>query len=337
MVNLEQIHFSNASISSSLPSGLIAVFVGATSGIGEYSLKAFAKHARRPKIYFVGRSEEAATRIVEECNKLNKGGEYVFIKSDVSLIRNVDKVCEEIKQKEKQVDLLFQSQGTLNIKKQTEEGLPVAYALSYASRFRFTQNLLPLLRETTSLKRVVTVFAGTKEGSIDESDWLSQNKASMGAAAAHMVSILTLSLEILAKEAPDLSFVHSYPGYVQSQIARDLTPEEIKAMMDGAQTRGPVPVVSPDDCGEIHVYLSTSMKYPSSQQKENKGVSVGEGVEVARGTDGKVGSGVYTVDQDGESASSEVEALLANFRNEGVVDRLKKHTEEVFERIVKLS
>ncbi|KAL0569102.1 hypothetical protein V5O48_012878 [Marasmius crinis-equi] len=337
MVNLDHIHSSNASISTSLAPGLIAVFVGGTSGIGEYTLKAFAKHARNPKIYFVGRSEEAATRVVEECNKLNEG-EYVFIKSDVSLIRNVDKVCEEIKKKEKRVDLLFQSQGMLDIKKQTEEGLLAAYALAYASRFRFTQNLLPLLRESASLKRVITVFAGTKEGAIDESDWACRNKATMWAAAAHMTSMLTLSLEILAKEAPDISFIHSYPGYVQSQIARDLTQEEFKTIiMDGAQARGPVPVVSPEDCGEIHAYLSTSMKYPSSQHDASKGVAVEEGVKVARGTDGKVGSGVYTVDQEGECGPGEVEALLADLRKTGVVDRLKKHTEEVFEGIVKSS
>ncbi|KAL0566989.1 hypothetical protein V5O48_015009 [Marasmius crinis-equi] len=160
----------------------------------------------------------------------------------------------------------------------------------------------------------------------------------MWAAAAHMCSMLTLSLEILAKEAPDISFIHSYPGYVQSQIARDITPEEFKTiMMDVAQARGSLPVVSPDDCGEIHVYLSTSMKYPSSQQDASKGIAFGEGVEVARGTDGKVGSGVYTVNQEGESGSGEVEALLADLRKTGVVDRLKKHTEEMFKGIVNSS
>ena len=43
-------------ISSSLPPNLVAVFVGTTSGIGLYTLKAFAKYALRPRVYFIGRS-----------------------------------------------------------------------------------------------------------------------------------------------------------------------------------------------------------------------------------------------------------------------------------------
>lgn len=113
MVAYSAVQASNALIASELPEKLVAVFVGATSGIGEYTLKAFAKHVKQPRIYFVGRSQEAADRITEELKALNADGEYVFMKSDVSLIRNVDSVCEEIKRKEKAINVLCLSQGTL--------------------------------------------------------------------------------------------------------------------------------------------------------------------------------------------------------------------------------
>lgn len=100
-------------IASALPPGLVAVFVGATSGIGETTLKQFAKHARQPRVYFVGRSQEAGDRIAAECKALNAEGEYIFVKADTSLIRNVDDVCRDIKSKEKSVNLLFLSTGTL--------------------------------------------------------------------------------------------------------------------------------------------------------------------------------------------------------------------------------
>ena len=51
---------------------------------------AFARHVRNPKVYFVGRSQEAADRIVAECKEANSGGKYIFIKADVSLLANVD-------------------------------------------------------------------------------------------------------------------------------------------------------------------------------------------------------------------------------------------------------
>ncbi len=111
MVSLSEVSFSNSLISSTLPPGLVAVFVGATSGIGEITLKKFAKYTVQPRVYFVGRSQEAADRIAAECKALNPDGEYIFIKADVSLIRGVDEVCREIKGREKDLNLLFLSQG----------------------------------------------------------------------------------------------------------------------------------------------------------------------------------------------------------------------------------
>lgn len=111
MVALSDVQSSNSSISSTLPADLVAVFVGATSGIGEISLKHFAKHARQPRVYLVGRSQDAGDRIAVECKALNPQGEYIFVKANVSLIRVVDEVCEEIKAKEKAINILFLSAG----------------------------------------------------------------------------------------------------------------------------------------------------------------------------------------------------------------------------------
>lgn len=113
MVSLTNVKSSNSRITSTLPPGLVAVFVGATSGVGETSLKQFAKYARQPRLCFIGRSHEAGDRIVSECKALNSQGEYIFIQADTSLIRTVDDVCREIKSKEKAVNLLFLSTGSL--------------------------------------------------------------------------------------------------------------------------------------------------------------------------------------------------------------------------------
>jgi NAD(P)-dependent dehydrogenase (short-subunit alcohol dehydrogenase family) len=112
MVALTAVKASNALLASSLPN-LVAVFVGGTSGIGEFTLKAFAQHTLEPRAYLIGRSQEAGDRIKAECQKLNPTGEFIFMKADTSLIRNVDKVCEEIKAKETKINILFLTTGTL--------------------------------------------------------------------------------------------------------------------------------------------------------------------------------------------------------------------------------
>jgi short-subunit dehydrogenase len=113
MVSLTEVSIANAKIATLLPPGLVAVFVGGTSGIGEFTLKALAKRAVRPRIYIVGRSEEAAERIKKECAALNPRGEYIFIPKDVSLIGNVDELCREIASREKFINILVVSAGTL--------------------------------------------------------------------------------------------------------------------------------------------------------------------------------------------------------------------------------
>jgi len=115
MVSLDDIHASNAKVATSLPSGLVAVFAGATSGIGEAALTEFARAASKPRIYFIGRSLESAERIDKVLKEINPGGEYTFIGADASLVENVDEICRELKSKEKVINLLFMSQGTLKM------------------------------------------------------------------------------------------------------------------------------------------------------------------------------------------------------------------------------
>jgi NADP-dependent 3-hydroxy acid dehydrogenase YdfG len=115
MVQLSEIIASNKRIPSTFPNGLVAVFVGGTSGVGEYTLKALAQYAGKIKlrVYIVGRSEEAASRIIGECKQLNPSGVYEFIAADVSLLKSVDEVCRQIKTKETAINILFETQGSM--------------------------------------------------------------------------------------------------------------------------------------------------------------------------------------------------------------------------------
>lgn len=113
MVPFPEILQSNPRISSELRTRLVAVYIGATSSIGELSVKGFAKNVLEPRIYIIGRSQESADRKIAECQSLNPQGEYFFLKPDTNLIKNVDEVCREIKSKEKSINVLFKSMGSL--------------------------------------------------------------------------------------------------------------------------------------------------------------------------------------------------------------------------------
>jgi hypothetical protein len=87
-----------------------------------------------------------------------------------------------------------------------------------------------------------------------------------------------------------------------------------------------------DDCGERHLYLATSAKFPP-REGDNKGVRLGEGVATAAGADGTLGTGLYSVAQDCEGTTDRVVKLLGELRESGVGDALWKHTQEEFERV----
>ncbi|KAF2000179.1 hypothetical protein P154DRAFT_522688 [Amniculicola lignicola CBS 123094] len=317
---------------SRLPSHLVAVFVGATSGIGEYNLKAFAKHCPSPRAYFIGRSQPAATRILSELKVLNPAGEYTFIQGDISLLKKVDEVCEEIKSKEKSINILVLSQGTLVMGVDTAEGIHLPAALCMYSRLRFIVNLLPLLQAAPTLRRVVSIFTGSKEGPILSTDWQARNlNGSLIKLRAQGATMHTLALEKIAEKAPDVAFVHDYPGAVRSNIAREGT-WAIKLLGMVVKIFAPLICVPNEVSGERHLYLETSAAYPA-KVGGNDGVAMEEGDQAAKGIEGKLGSGQYSCDQVCDAASDTVVQVLKQARAEGKDKELWEEVQKQFLRI----
>ncbi|KAK5682175.1 hypothetical protein LTS10_005300 [Elasticomyces elasticus] len=333
MVAYPEILASNAEISSSLAPDLVAVFVGATSGIGEYTLRALAKYAVRPRIYFIGRSQEAATRIHNDCKALNPEGDFIFLRSDVSLMRNVDEVCREIAGKEKTINLICLSQGVMYNTIVTDEGLRAPIALVHYSRLRFLVNLLPLVEQAKGLRRVLSIFAGGKEGPINLSDLRVDHGINPMALRGHMAAMQTFALETLATRYPTVSFVHDFPGPVRSQIARD------KNMLNFVLRSvfvvvGPFIYIPNEESGERHVFIATSARYPAASADDKAGVQLADGVMISKGADAKLGSGNYTTDAQCEASNASVDAVLEKMRKEGVPQKVWEHTEAEFVRMV---
>ncbi|KAF2488395.1 hypothetical protein BU16DRAFT_601069 [Lophium mytilinum] len=326
MVSLDIIESSNDRIKSTLPAGLVAVFVGGTNGVGETTVRQFAKHASQPRVYIVGRSREAGDRITAECEALNPEGTFVFLQRETSLMRNVDEICKELGSKEEVINLLCLTVGTLQLSFKTEEGLNYPAALTVYSRNRFISNLLPLIRRGKGLRRVVTVFMATFESQIDMADFQGWNLGRM-ALAGHEAAITTLALEAHHKAAPEVSFVHNFPGAVESGIARGSIGGLMRFLKTVWAVLGPLVHIPLMEAGDRHLFLCTSARYSSGAEDAMSGVPLADGVALARGMDGQAGSGVYSIDANGESAGPKVERLLAQFRSQGLVERVLENIE----------
>lgn len=121
-LTLEAVRTTNAALLSKR--SLVAVFPGGTSGIGEFTVRALAHHAAKgpgARIYLVGRNQKAADAIATDYASQNNV-QIRFVKADdLSLLKDVDRCCEEIKQLEAQeskeesprIDLLVMSHADL--------------------------------------------------------------------------------------------------------------------------------------------------------------------------------------------------------------------------------
>jgi NADP-dependent 3-hydroxy acid dehydrogenase YdfG len=110
MVTLKDVRTSNEQLKNSdVP--IVALFIGATSGIGKGTLLQLARHVPVLKVYIVGRSQRAAAAQLEQLTSVNPDGEFIFMETEISLIGNVDRICEEIKLKEDKLDILYLSPG----------------------------------------------------------------------------------------------------------------------------------------------------------------------------------------------------------------------------------
>lgn len=198
---------------------------------------------------------------------------------------------------------------------------------------RFVLGLLPLLQRATSLRRVVSVGAATLEGAIDLANitgegfplhqWRDQGAA-----------IHTLLLERITRQAPDVSFVHDVPGVVKSKITRDAEGFGMRLLIAVTGVLGPLIRTPIDEAGERHLFLATSALFPPEKDAAHAGISFNGRPEAARGTDGKLGSGVYSVDNKGESASPRVEEILATHRKDGTAVKVWEIVSGDFKKIL---
>ncbi|KAF1347357.1 hypothetical protein EJ07DRAFT_142871 [Lizonia empirigonia] len=174
-----------------LPEGspLVVALVGATTGIGSYTAKAwaatFANHGSKLRVYIVGRNATRAEALLKHCRETSPGSDWQFIQAtDLSLMSEVDSVSQRIIHQEELSPFL---------------GGPARLDALYLS-----QAQSPVQKSPDSIKSgpppIGTPPAGTY---------------GMTSVRRNATFMKTFFFEELAeKHAGRISFVHIYPGLV---------------------------------------------------------------------------------------------------------------------------
>jgi hypothetical protein len=195
---------------------------------------------------------------------------------------------------------------------------------------RITMNLLSLLKSATGLRRVVTVFAGTKEGPINLDD-IPAIKIPLLKQRGHLTSMMTLSLEQIAKDAPGVSFVHSFPGFVRTELGKDEPGAAMAVMKVIFKFIGPLVSIPIEDVGKRHLYLCTSAQF--SPTSDAAGVALEKGKVTATPTQDMDGIAVYSTDSHQGDGGKGWREALAKLRAQNIGEKVMRYQLEEFKWI----
>lgn len=223
MPSLSTLRASNAAFSPSYTP--VALFVGGTSGIGQGVAEAFARHLKgNAHIIIIGRNRAAAEKIISRFPKPTSESKltHEFVHCDVTLMKNVHAVTEELLTRVPKINFLVMSPGYMTTKgrDESEEGIDKKLAVHYYARWKFISDLLPALNKAKELgedSKVLSVLAaGT--GEIDLDDLGLKKNFSLARAAAQAPAYNDLMMQEFAARNPDMAFVHSWPGVVRTGL-----------------------------------------------------------------------------------------------------------------------
>lgn len=110
---LAKVLAANEEFARQNPAGCVAVFMGATAGIGESTLKRMVTLLDNSTFYVLGRNPtEIASKLEQlRISASTHQNKIVFIEAQVSLIADVDAACDRIIADENKVDYLCMSPG----------------------------------------------------------------------------------------------------------------------------------------------------------------------------------------------------------------------------------
>jgi hypothetical protein len=201
---------------------------------------------------------------------------------------------------------------------------------------------LPLL-EASASPRVIAILAGGKESEINLNDIEMNIDFNSMKAASLGTTLTTLALEEFAKTHPKITYIHKYPGFVDTGALSKIL----------NSVRGPLAILtkivdlllvpianffsmSQEEAGERGLFLATSARYPPGQP-DAPGVPLPEGVDIAESsiiTDGKR-NGVYVLGETDDTAPA-TPAIL-KYRADGSSVIVRDETIKVWGRALERS
>jgi len=217
--------------------GKTVVFSGGTDGMGKTAVEKLAKLGAR--IMLLGRSKEKTMAVVKEINEMAQqtdGDAVHYVPCDLACQKSIRTAASIILEKCSRIDLLINCAGmNSGIRKVTEDGLEMSWAVNHLAPFLLSNLLLDRLKESSSSMassaRIVNLSsASEKYGHIhlediqlEKSGWSTIKSYSQAKLAMNMCT-RKMAKELLSSGSTHNVFVNALnPGFINSNLLRDLS------------------------------------------------------------------------------------------------------------------
>ena len=121
------------------------IITGATDGIGKQTAIDLARLGYR--IGLVGRDRKKGNAVLDEIVKAKDNQSLKFFKTDLSKIKSIETLANEIKSEYNSIGVLINNAGAyFNKCLNTEEGLEMTFALNHLNYFRLTILLMDIIK-----------------------------------------------------------------------------------------------------------------------------------------------------------------------------------------------
>lgn len=171
------------------------------------------------------------------------------------------------------------------------------------------------------LARVVCVLGAGGEGRLILEDLSLKENYTMRNCANHAITMTSLAMDELAQAHPSVSFIHTYPGVVNTDLTRDMGTVAHAAAKVILSLSSPW-IVPFQESGERHLYLATNGKFGPQRTQVSTRPHREKADTVVK---------AYLV--DGCGIPRQNLKLLRKYKEEGVGKAVWTHTLDVFRKV----
>jgi len=193
------------------------IVTGATDGIGLEAATKIAALGNR--VGLVGRNPEKGAKAIERITSLTRNDKLDFFQADLSLVSEIHKLSQEIKNKYSKLNVLLNNAGGASKNKViTSEGLEKTFATNQMNYFTLTTNLMDMLSASEG-SRVVNVASNAHIGTTIDFDNINAEKSYSAWKAYYVSKLMNIMFTYRLAEMQDKVTVNAlHPGFVDTNI-----------------------------------------------------------------------------------------------------------------------